>query len=211
MPTQSLLYKTGNCFTIDTPESYYRAIGKEDCRVPYLAKDKTILPCPQTAYEDGLLVGARNNLMLMDMLQYLPEDILVKVDRAGMYYSLESRIPLLDKDIVEFAWTLPVEYKMQDGITKKPLRNILYKYVPKEMMERPKKGFSVPVREWLRKGEMRDWAESILADARPVVGEVLNLKYVDSLWDDFQKNGRWNTAVWYLLVLEHWMLHNRIG
>lgn len=206
-----LLYKTGNCFTIDTPESYYRAMAKEDCRIPYLTKDRTALPCSQTIYEDGMLKGGENNLMLMDMLQYLPDDILVKVDRAGMYYSLESRIPLLDKDIVEFAWTLPVDYKYQAGVTKKPLRRILYKYVPKEMMERPKKGFSVPVDKWLVKGEMRDWAEEILQTARPIAGEFLNLKYADSLWKDLQQKGKWNTAVWYLLVFEQWLLHNRIG
>lgn len=210
-PATPLLYKVGNCFTVTTPESYYRGMGKRDCRIPYLAKNKSILPCHQTIYEDGFLTGGKNNLMLMDMLQYLPDDILVKVDRAGMYYSLESRIPLLDRDIVEFAWTLPVEYKFQDGVTKKPLRNILYKYVPKEMMERPKKGFSVPVNKWLLDGSMREWAESILSDARPIAGEFLNLKYVDALWNEYQKTQKWDKTIWYILMLMQWLLHNRIS
>ncbi len=205
-----LLYKAGNCFSTATPEDYYRVMAKEDCRVPYLSKDKTQLPCSQIVYQDGLLEGGENNLMLMDMLQYLPDDILVKVDRAGMYYSLETRIPLLDKDVVEFAWTLPLWYKYKDGVTKKPLRRILYKYIPQEMMERPKKGFSVPISKWLASGQMKAWAEAVLHDARPVAGEFLNLRYVDSLWNDLQQNNKWNTVVWYILVLGQWMLHHRI-
>lgn len=205
------LYKVGNCFTIETPEEYVRAIRKEDCRIPYISRDGKRLPCSQTAYRDGTLEGGKNNLMLMDMLQYLPDDILVKVDRAGMYYSLENRIPLLDKDIVEFAWTLPEDYKLKDGVTKKVLRNILYKYVPREMMERPKKGFSVPVRKWLMQGEMRDWAESILKDAGPIAGEFLNLKYVDSLWSDLQKKQQWHKEIWYILMFEQWLLHHKIS
>lgn len=206
-----LLYSVGNCFTVTSPESYYRNMGKRDCKIPYISKDRTLLPCSQTTYSDGLLTGGKNNLMLMDMLQYLPDDILVKVDRAGMYYSLESRIPLLDRDIVEFAWTLPIDYKLKDGVTKKPLRNILYKYVPQEMMERPKKGFSVPVNKWLLDGEMRDWAESILQDAGPLAGEFLNLKYVDALWNDYQQKHKWDKTIWYILILEQWLLHNRIS
>lgn len=201
-----LLYKVSNCFEIDSPESFYRAIEKTDCRIPYISKNRTMQSCSNSLYTDGLLEDGRHNLMLMDMLQYLPDDILVKVDRAGMFYSLENRIPLLDRDVVEFAWTLPIEYKFQAGVTKKPLRNILYKYVPREMMERPKKGFSIPIVEWLTAGKMHEWAQSIMADARAVAGEILNLQYVDSLWKDFMTNKKWNPVIWYILVLEQWML-----
>ncbi|MBD5496100.1 MAG: asparagine synthase (glutamine-hydrolyzing) [Lachnospiraceae bacterium] len=201
-----LLYKVSNCFEVDSPESFYRAIEKTDCRIPYISKNRTMLSCNNSLYTDGFLEDGRHNLMLMDMLQYLPDDILVKVDRAGMFYSLENRIPLLDRDVIEFAWTLPIEYKFQAGITKKPMRNILYKYVPKEMMERPKKGFSIPIDEWLSAGKMHEWAQSIMSDSREVAGEILNLKYVDSLWKDFMTNHKWNPVIWYILVLEQWLL-----
>lgn len=201
-----LLYKTANCFEIDSPESFYRAIRKTDCRIPYLSKDRTMSSCSDSLYKDGFLNEGRHNLMLMDMLQYLPDDILVKVDRAGMFYSLENRIPLLDRDVVEFAWTLPLDYKYRDGITKKPLRNILYKYVPRDMMERPKKGFSVPIDEWLSEGRMNEWAKGIMSDARTVAGDILNLRYVDSLWNDYITNRKWNPVIWYVLVLEQWLL-----
>ena len=201
-----LLYKVSNCFEVDSPESFYRAMRKTDCRIPYISKNKTMQSCSNSLYSDGYLDDGRHNLMLMDMLQYLPDDILVKVDRAGMFYSLENRIPLLDRDVVEFAWTLPLEYKFGSGITKKPLRNILYKYVPKEMMERPKKGFSVPIEEWLAAGEMHEWAQSIMSDARAAAREILNLQYVDSLWKDFMTDHKWNPVIWYVLVLEQWLL-----
>lgn len=204
-----LLAKIDSCFGIDTPESFYRAMGRSDCRIPYINKDKSNMPCSNTLYQDGFLKDAEHNLMLMDMGQYLPDDILVKVDRAGMFYSLENRIPLLDRDVVEFAWTLPIQYKFQDGITKKPLRNILYRYVPREMMERPKKGFSIPLEEWLAKGKMHEWAEDIMADARPIAKEFLNLQYVDGIWKDFLTKQKWNPVIWYLLMLEQWLLYNR--
>lgn len=206
-----LLYKISNCFLVDTPESFYRAMSRTDCRIPYISRDKSKLPCSNTLYPDGFLTDARHNMMLMDMKQYLPDDILVKVDRAGMYYSLENRIPLLDRDVVEFAWTLPIDYKFKDGITKKPLRNILYRYVPREMMERPKKGFSIPINEWLAKGEMHEWAQSLMADARPIAGEFLNLKYVDGIWKDFLTKQKWYPVIWYVLMLEQWLLYQRIN
>ncbi|MBR6389879.1 MAG: asparagine synthase (glutamine-hydrolyzing), partial [Lachnospiraceae bacterium] len=157
------IHKAASVLRTDSAEEYYRSMN-DDIRVyNLLPGDVTAAQsykCANDVYEDGYLKGNENNLMLMDMLQYLPDDILCKVDRAGMYYSLETRIPLLDTDVVNFAWTLPLEYKMSDGITKKPLRNILYKYVPKKIMDRPKKGFSITVSEWLREGEMCQWAES---------------------------------------------------
>jgi len=100
-----------------------------------------------------------------------------------------------------------LSYKMQGGITKKPLRELLYRYVPKEMMERPKKGFSVPVSLWLKDGKMRDWAESVLADAKVSSAEFLDTKTVQKVWKDYTRNGNWNSMIWYILMFEQWLLH----
>lgn len=195
--------------TKNTVEDYYRAMS--DSSLIYgLIPDKALLShmpsVSDDSYTDGLLPDGESNLMLMDMLQYLPDDILTKVDRAGMYYSLETRIPLLDADVMELAWSLPLSYKMDNGITKKPLRNILYRYVPKDLMDRPKKGFSVPVSRWLREGEMREWAEAILKNSRSLASEYINVAYYDKLWNSYQQGGEWSKLLWHTLILCDWLL-----
>lgn len=205
-----LLYKVGNCFTMETAEDYKRSMVLRDCRIPYIAKNERNVPCGDDIYPDGLLEKEHHNLMLMDLMQYMPEDILVKVDRAGMFFSLETRMPLLDKDVVEFAWKLPLSYKYDGEVTKKVLRNALYRYVPKEMMERPKTGFGIPIAEWLSKGEMREWAESIMMDARGSAKEFLNIKVVESFWKDLVNENRWQPNIWYILMFEQWLLENKI-
>lgn len=152
------------------------------------------------SYEDGFLPDAQYNLMLMDMLMYHPDDILTKVDRTAMAVSLETRIPMLDKDVVEFAWSLPLSYKKQGNVTKKVLRDILYQYVPKELMERPKKGFSIPLHRWLKQPELREWAESLLN--KKIIKErlLLNPDAVWRMWEDFQERDIWRAQIWYLLM-----------
>ena len=155
-------------------------------------------------YEGNTLKNGKEDLMLMDLLMYHPDDILVKVDRAGMAVSLETRIPLLDRDIVEFTWQLPLAYKADNHSTKKVLRRILYKYIPKEIMERPKKGFSVPIDEWLKKRELREWAQELLNPLKIKQQGILNEKMVSSYWTTFIKNGIWNIRLWYLLMFQEW-------
>ena len=144
-------------------------------------------------------------IMLHDMLLYHPDDILVKVDRTAMAVSLETRVPLLDRDVVEFAWTLPINY-LHDGTTgKKVLRDVLYRYVPQEMMNRPKKGFSIPIAKWLRQPQLKEWAEELIRREKIEQQGYLNADAVHAIWDDFLTNGTWRVQIWYILMFQQWL------
>lgn len=156
-------------------------------------------------YPSGALRMPQHNLMLMDLMMYHPDDILNKVDRTAMAVSLETRVPMLDRDVVEFAWTLPLSYRVQDGVTKKILRDILYRYVPGELMERPKKGFSIPLQKWLLEPELREWAQSLLDRAVLERQGILDVDAVLRMWEDYVERGIWRVQIWYVLMLQEWM------
>ena len=187
------------------PEELYEISNEEEPLAKKISKEKNLLPFKYTECEQGVFKETRHNIMLLDLLMYHPDDILVKVDRAGMAVSLESRIPMLDKDVVEFAWTLPLEYKYQNGITKKVLRNILYKYVPKEIMDLPKRGFSIPVSKWLKEPQLRSWAESLI-DRKTLISQgLLDADVVWDIWQDYIENDVWRIQIWYILMFQQWM------
>lgn len=175
-------------------------IGREACRDRY---SKAVLYAGNT--QGSYLDEVNHNIMLLDMNLYHPDDILVKVDRTAMAVSLETRVPFLDKDVVEFAWTLPIDYLRDEKVGKKVLRNILYRYVPKELMDRPKKGFSIPIMKWLLEPQLREWAESLIDPSKIKRQGFLNENEVTKLWNDFVTKGEWRLQIWYILMFQQWL------
>ena len=150
------------------------------------------------------LEEVNHEAMLMDMLLYHPEDILVKVDRTAMAVSLETRVPMLDRDVVDFAFSLPIDYLRDDKTGKKVLRDVLYRYVPREMMERPKKGFSIPISKWLLDSDLRQWAEGLLDRDKIRQQGILDADVVHKIWTDFTTRGIYRVQIWYILMFQQW-------
>ena len=125
-------------------------------------------------------------MMIKDLVGYLPTDILTKIDRTSMAVSLETRTPFLDKEIVKFALTLPLEFKIKADVGKSVLRDVLYKYVPRNMIERPKMGFGVPLSEWMR-GELRDWCEDLINEKKLKEDGFFNSKLIRKKWNEHLK------------------------
>ncbi len=150
-------------------------------------------------------LGLAEWTMASDALAYLPGDILVKVDRAAMSASLETRAPFLDARVVELAWRLPISAKVGGGKGKRILRDVLYRHVPRDLVDRPKQGFAVPLNTWLR-GGLRDWAEAQLDAGRMQREGVLNAGEVRALWER-HLTGRSNAGpeLWNLLMLQAWI------
>jgi asparagine synthase (glutamine-hydrolysing) len=199
------VHKLAALFRIDDPDRRYRALISS-CQDPcalVIGADE-----PPTAFTDPdrrpHLAEYVDRMMYYDTVAYLPDDILVKLDRASMAVSLEARVPLLDHRVVEFAWQLPLALKFQDGRGKWLLRQLCNRYLPPELMARPKQGFAVPLEQWLR-GPLRDWAEALLDERRLVTEGFLRAAPVRRRWREHLSGARnWSNQLWSLLMFQAW-------
>lgn len=194
------LYRMANCLLAEDIANLHEAVCYDNSNL-----------APKHIHQDMILPGSariEDEMMLRDLLAYHPDDILVKVDRAGMAVSLENRVPMLDKDVLKLAFSLPVDYKIGNNngaiTSKKVLKEVLYRYVPKELMDRPKKGFSVPLTRWLKSGEIHDMAWDMLSNSYLVRDGILDGKMVETLMKLFVTKGINTSLLWNVIVLEQW-------
>jgi len=169
--------------------------------VPGSHEAETIYTDPQRRPQ---LADPALEVMVLDALGYLPDDLCVKTDRATMAASLEARLPFLDHSIVEFAWSLPTALKIEGDTGKTVLRDVLYSYVPRSLVDRPKMGFEVPIGRWLS-GRLKDWADDLLSEDRLRSQGLVNAGLIAGCWRD-HRSGRknWSTELWHALMFQAW-------
>lgn len=200
------LHKLAEAIASATPEAVYRdafvSHWKDPAAVVVGATEPETLVTAKSKWPD--MRDYTERMMWLDLVTYLPDDVLVKVDRAAMAASLETRAPFLDHRVVEFAWRLPLSMKIKHGQGKWILRKVLYRYVPKELIERPKMGFGVPIHGWLR-GPLRDWAAALLDPARLASEGFFRPEPITRKWQEHLSGRRnWQHPLWGILMFQAW-------
>jgi asparagine synthase (glutamine-hydrolysing) len=201
--------KLADVLSMGSPAAlYYRALSHWESPTDIVLNSQEPGTVLASIAESSWPSNLEEVMMLTDQLNYLPDDILTKVDRASMAVSLEARVPMLDHRVVEFAWKLPLHFKIRSGTSKWILRQILYNYVPRELVERPKMGFGVPIDRWLR-GPLRDWAEELLSARSLGQHGFLNVKSIRLKWQEHLSGVRnWQYLLWDILAFQDWFRHN---
>jgi len=198
------LHKFASVLTLDSADDVYRQLishWQPLEAIPNVVEPKGLLWDPTVADQ---IPGLTDRMQFLDLVTYLPDDILTKVDRASMAVGLEARVPLLDHRVVEFAWRLPQSMKIRNGTGRWLLRQVLYRHVPQQLIERPKMGFGIPLDHWLR-GPLREWAESLLAEQRLGETGLLNVRHIRERWAEHLSGHRnWQHHLWSVLMFEAW-------
>jgi len=200
------LHKLAKILSVRDPEEMYLGLVSHwpdpEKVVKQASEPRTVLGATEGR---AALQDFTQRMMYLDTVTYLPDDILVKVDRAAMGVSLETRVPLLDHRVVEFAWRVPLAMKIRDGQGKWLLRQVLQRYVPQALVERPKMGFGVPIDSWLR-GPLRDWAENLLDEGRLKREGFFEPAPIRKLWDEHLSGARnWQYQLWDVLMYQAWL------
>jgi len=204
------LHKLAEVLTIEHPEMFYLRLVShwtEPTSVVMGASEPATVFTNHAQWAN--LPDFSHRMMYLDMMSYLPDDILAKVDRASMGVSLEARVPFLDHRLVEFAWQLPLSMKIRDGQGKWLLRQLLHRYVPKALVDRPKMGFGVPIDSWLR-GPLREWAESLLDEKQLRDQGYFDPSPIREVWaEHLSGRGDWQYHLWDVLMFQAWLEHER--
>lgn len=205
------LHKLADILAVQSPEEIYWVLVSHWKQPAQIVKDGTE---PATILTDASkwaqIPDLTHRMMYLDAVTYLSDDVLTKVDRAAMGVSLETRVPLLDHRVFEFAWTLPLQMKLRNGQGKWLLRQVLYRYVPKALIERPKMGFGIPLDVWLR-GPLKAWAEDLLNPARLNAEGYFYAEPIWQKWREHQTGQRnWSYDLWDVLMFQAWRAHNAL-
>lgn len=201
--------KLANVMKMEAESEYYLMLVSQS-QNPGTLLNNSIEPAtlPTSPETWPKLADFRETMMYLDTLSYLPGDILTKVDRATMATSLEARVPFLDHELIEFAWSVPLDVKLRHGETKWLLRSILGRYVPPALFERPKVGFGIPIEHWL-KGPLREWAEELMDESTLRKQGYLRPEAIRQLWSDYLSGrARNHHQIWNVLMFQGWLKDN---
>ncbi|MFM9912806.1 MAG: asparagine synthase (glutamine-hydrolyzing) [Methylophilaceae bacterium] len=202
------LHKLAGVLQTESPESLYLGLVShwdDPAAIVLGSKEHATVLTDKSKFQEFL--SFPEQMMLLDTVSYLPDDILAKVDRAAMSVGLETRVPFLDHRVLEFAWKLPIAMKVRQEEGKHVLKRLLYRHVPKVLIERPKMGFGIPLDNWLR-GPLRGWAETLLDESRLLKEGFFDPLPIRLKWQEHLSGQRnWQYQLWNVLMFQAWLEH----